>query len=147
MKTEDLSSPDLPGRGERVMGLEPTTATLATWRSTTELHPRSIREETENYRFFLSLLQIIKVRWAISREDAVCRANRRQQSSLALSFLLLPDPNWTSLCRLWQKIWSSAKNRSQETNRVLRLQRERYASRNRPNFRSRPSLARDSSRS
>src|SRR3954453_22888496 len=25
---------------ERVMGLEPTTATLATWRSTTELHPR-----------------------------------------------------------------------------------------------------------
>ena len=24
---------------ERVMGLEPTTATLATWRSTTELHP------------------------------------------------------------------------------------------------------------
>src|SRR5262249_22674331 len=28
--------------GERVMGLEPTTATLATWRSTTELHPRAI---------------------------------------------------------------------------------------------------------
>ena len=25
---------------ERVMGLEPTTATLATWRSTTELHPQ-----------------------------------------------------------------------------------------------------------
>src|SRR5437016_2284125 len=29
----------LLGRQERVMGLEPTTATLATWRSTTELHP------------------------------------------------------------------------------------------------------------
>ncbi len=26
---------------ERVMGLEPTTATLATWRSTTELHPQT----------------------------------------------------------------------------------------------------------
>jgi hypothetical protein len=30
----------LLGQEERVMGLEPTTATLATWRSTTELHPR-----------------------------------------------------------------------------------------------------------
>src|SRR6516162_11756266 len=29
----------LLGQQERVMGLEPTTATLATWRSTTELHP------------------------------------------------------------------------------------------------------------
>jgi hypothetical protein len=28
-----------PAGIERVMGLEPTTATLATWRSTTELHP------------------------------------------------------------------------------------------------------------
>src|SRR2546429_2396506 len=28
------------GLEERVMGVEPTTATLATWRSTTELHPR-----------------------------------------------------------------------------------------------------------
>src|SRR2546423_7384744 len=30
------------GFTERVMGLEPTTATLATWRSTTELHPQSL---------------------------------------------------------------------------------------------------------
>src|SRR5258708_36748996 len=30
-----------PGREERAMGLEPTTTTLATWRSTTELRPRS----------------------------------------------------------------------------------------------------------
>src|SRR5262249_29884280 len=29
------------GSQERVMGLEPTTPTLATWRSTTELHPRN----------------------------------------------------------------------------------------------------------
>ena len=28
---------------ERVMGLEPTTATLATWRATTELHPHAGR--------------------------------------------------------------------------------------------------------
>src|SRR5256884_4178506 len=30
------------GLEKRVMGLEPTTATLATWRSTTELHPRDL---------------------------------------------------------------------------------------------------------
>src|SRR5262245_9197944 len=31
------------GSQERVMGLEPTTATLATWRSTTELHPHGLK--------------------------------------------------------------------------------------------------------
>ena len=35
---------DCPGQ-ERVMGLEPTTATLATWRSTTELHPQRRQRE------------------------------------------------------------------------------------------------------
>ncbi len=39
-KAQGLCSRDLPGQGKRVMGLEPTTATLATWRSTTELHPQ-----------------------------------------------------------------------------------------------------------
>src|SRR5262249_25503454 len=34
---------------ERVMGLEPTTATLATWRSTTELHPRSIQSSSTSF--------------------------------------------------------------------------------------------------
>ena len=35
------------------MGLEPTTATLATWRSTTELHPRGREKHslcTSNYK-------------------------------------------------------------------------------------------------
>src|SRR5579871_2517757 len=54
-KCKGLRLPGLPGCGERVMGLEPTTATLATWRSTTELHPR--------------LPGIIKVAAAISRGE------------------------------------------------------------------------------
>ena len=37
----------LLGRKERVMGLEPTTAALATRRSTTELHPRCALCRTE----------------------------------------------------------------------------------------------------
>jgi hypothetical protein len=36
---------------KRVMGLEPTTATLATWRSTTELHPQEISPSPlKNYK-------------------------------------------------------------------------------------------------
>src|SRR5207244_180814 len=64
----DRSSPNalnLLGRKERVMGLEPTTATLATWRSTTELHPHDTSVEKS-----LPLPpspEIIKRRSAISR--------------------------------------------------------------------------------
>jgi hypothetical protein len=47
---------------KRVMGLEPTTATLATWRSTTELHPhfRSYFLENNQGFKFLSNYKTVK---------------------------------------------------------------------------------------
>jgi hypothetical protein len=48
----------LLGQEERVMGLEPTTATLATWRSTTELHPQFegyFQENNQGIKFLLQL--------------------------------------------------------------------------------------------
>src|SRR5208283_2976886 len=53
-------------RRERVMGIEPTTATLATWRSTTELHPRGGLAKSEG---------IIKSKGAISRGDGPSTAS------------------------------------------------------------------------
>jgi hypothetical protein len=39
LKTPHLQNYNSGNKQERVMGIEPTTTTLATWCSTTELHP------------------------------------------------------------------------------------------------------------